>query len=45
VGRDLELTPRQNGAPLNFFVYPYVEVDDTPLSKDQIENRFKFVDL
>ena len=45
VGRDLELAPKQSGAPLNFFVYPYVEVDDTPLSKDQIENRFKFVDL
>ncbi|MBM3738096.1 MAG: transglutaminase domain-containing protein [Acidobacteria bacterium] len=24
-GRDLVLTPRQTGAPLNFFVYPYAE--------------------
>jgi transglutaminase-like putative cysteine protease len=26
VGRDLELSPKQEGAPLNYFVYPYVEV-------------------
>jgi len=25
-GRDLKLSPAQNGAPLNYFVYPYVEV-------------------
>jgi len=27
VGRDLTLNPPQAGAPLNYFVYPYVEVD------------------
>ena len=26
VGRDLKLSPPQAGAPLNYFVYPYVEV-------------------
>jgi transglutaminase-like putative cysteine protease len=26
-GRDVILTPRQQGAPLNYFVYPYVELD------------------
>ncbi len=26
VGRDLRLSPAQDGAPLNYFVYPYVEV-------------------
>ena len=25
-GRDLKLTPAQDGAPLNYFIYPYVEV-------------------
>lgn len=25
-GRDLDLSPKQDGAPLNYFVYPYVEV-------------------
>ncbi len=27
MGRDLRLNPPQEGAPLNYFVYPYVEVD------------------
>jgi hypothetical protein len=26
MGRDLELSPKQDGPPLNYFVYPYVEV-------------------
>jgi transglutaminase-like putative cysteine protease len=26
MGRDVELNPRQDGKPLNYFVYPYVEV-------------------
>jgi transglutaminase-like putative cysteine protease len=26
-GRDLKLAPAQDGAPLNYFVYPYVEID------------------
>jgi hypothetical protein len=25
-GRDLKLEPAQNGPPLNYFVYPYVEI-------------------
>jgi transglutaminase-like putative cysteine protease len=29
-GRDLVLAPRQKGEPLNYFVYPYVEVDGKP---------------
>ena len=27
IGRDLRLKPAQDGKPLNYFVYPYVEVD------------------
>jgi transglutaminase-like putative cysteine protease len=27
MGRDLRLSPPQDGKPLNYFVYPYVEVD------------------
>lgn len=27
MGRDLRLNPRQAGKPLNYFVYPYVELD------------------
>ncbi len=42
-GRDLELTPRQAGAPLNYFVYPYVEVDDKEFSN--VNNHFSFADV
>ncbi len=31
VGRDIVLNPRQAGAPLNTFGYPYAEVDGAPL--------------
>ena len=27
MGRDLQLSPPQDGKPLNYFVYPYIEVD------------------
>ena len=27
MGRDLRLNPPQDGKPLNYFVYPYIEVD------------------
>lgn len=30
-GRDLVLNPRQDGSPLNYFMYPYAEVDSKPL--------------
>jgi transglutaminase-like putative cysteine protease len=33
IGRDLLLSPRQAGPPLNYFVYPYVEVDGQPYAK------------
>ncbi|VAW13423.1 hypothetical protein MNBD_BACTEROID05-565, partial [hydrothermal vent metagenome] len=26
-GRDIVLNPKQSGDPLNYFVYPYAEVD------------------
>jgi len=31
-GRDLVLTPPQQSAPLNYFIYPYAEVDGAPVS-------------
>ncbi|HLY60437.1 MAG TPA: transglutaminase domain-containing protein [Terriglobia bacterium] len=40
IGRDLELAPRQDGPPLNYFVYPYVEVDGKPY--DALEKKFAF---
>ncbi len=30
-GRDLKLTPRQAADPLNYFIYPYAEVDGKPV--------------
>jgi transglutaminase-like putative cysteine protease len=42
VGRDLELNPKQEGAPLNYFVYPYVEVEGKEY-KD-VANAFSFSD-
>lgn len=43
-GRDLVLDPPQAGAPLNFFIYPYVEVDGKPLDGG-VEKKFAFKDL
>ncbi|GAB4364695.1 MAG: transglutaminase family protein [Deltaproteobacteria bacterium] len=33
-GRDLVLNPPQEGGPLNYFMYPYAEVDGVPLNED-----------
>jgi transglutaminase-like putative cysteine protease len=41
-GRHLTLVPAQRGAPLNFFVYPYAEVDGRP--HDSIDHKFTFTD-
>ena len=40
IGRDLALEPKQDGPPVNYFVYPYVEVDGQPY--DKIEKKFSF---
>ena len=39
-GRDITLVPKQDGPPLNYFVYPYVEVDGRPY--DKLEKQFSF---
>jgi transglutaminase-like putative cysteine protease len=44
-GRDIELVPRQGGPPLNFFVYPYVEVDGKSYPADKVRKKFSFKDL
>jgi transglutaminase-like putative cysteine protease len=31
-GRDLTLSPKQGGSPLNYFVHPYAEVDGKPFA-------------
>jgi len=40
VGRDLNLSPQQKAAPVNFLVYPYVEVEGVPHSEFRKEFRF-----
>lgn len=44
-GRDLNLVPQQQGDPLNFFVYPYVEVDGQPWPREKIKLQFRYQDL
>jgi transglutaminase-like putative cysteine protease len=43
-GRDLELSPKQDGEPLNFFVYPYVEVGGKAYPQDKIVRKFMYED-
>ena len=41
-GRHLKLNPTQQGPPLNFFVYPYAELDGRPF--EAIDRKFTFTD-
>jgi transglutaminase-like putative cysteine protease len=41
VGRDIRLDPPQQGEPLNYFVYPYAELDGKPFA---LESKFSFQD-
>ncbi len=44
-GRDLTLAPKQDGEPLNFFVYPYVEVGGKPYPADKVKRKFSYKDV
>ena len=39
-GRDVTLSPKQDGPSLNYFVYPYVEVDGEPYEK--VDKQFSY---
>nr|WP_262906091.1 transglutaminase domain-containing protein [Hymenobacter terricola] len=41
-GRDVELTPKQAGPPLNYFVYPYAEADGQPL---EVALNYEYSDI
>ena len=43
IGRDLILEPQQRGEPLNYFVYPYAEVDGKAFGS--VERSFAYHDL
>ncbi|RZK43291.1 MAG: transglutaminase domain-containing protein [Hymenobacter sp.] len=42
-GRDLTLTPKQAGPPLNYFVYPYAEADGKPV--ENVARTYTFEDV
>jgi transglutaminase-like putative cysteine protease len=42
LGRDLKLNPPQAGEPLNYFVYPYVEIGEKEYSK--VSHEFSFAE-
>jgi transglutaminase-like putative cysteine protease len=42
-GRDVTLSPKQDGPALNYFVYPYIEVDGKPYEK--LDKKFSFEEL
>jgi uncharacterized protein (TIGR03000 family) len=44
-GRDINLVPRQAGQPLNFFVYPYVEVEGKPYPAEKVQRKFSYKDV
>ena len=43
IGRDLSLNPKQRGEPLNYFIYPYVEVDGKAFTA--VDKSFSYRDL
>lgn len=42
-GRDITLSPKQDGPALNYFVYPYVELDGKPY--ERLDKQFSFEEL
>jgi transglutaminase-like putative cysteine protease len=40
-GRDVVLTPRQHGDPLNYFIYPYAEVDGKAVAATASEVSYR----
>jgi transglutaminase-like putative cysteine protease len=43
IGRDLMLNPKQSGDPLNYFIYPYAEVDGKTLAS--VDKSFSYRDV
>ncbi len=42
-GRDIILSPKQDGPPLNYFVYPYIETDGK--THEAVSKQFSFVEI
>src|SRR5262249_23091121 len=45
VGRDIDLVPKQQGKALNFFSYPYVEVEGKEHRKAKTDKKFRYKDV
>lgn len=43
-GRDIDLVPQQTGRPLNYFIYPHVEVAGQEYPQEKIVRSFSFQD-
>lgn len=41
-GRDIKLEPASEGGPLNYFVYPHVEVDGKPWPQEKVKLDFSY---
>lgn len=44
-GRDIDLEPKQSGPALNYFIYPYVELNGQPYPLEKIDRTFAYKDL
>jgi uncharacterized protein (TIGR03000 family) len=44
-GRDIDLVPRQAGPALNYFIYPYAEVEGKALPREQVKTSFSYSDV
>ena len=44
-GRDINLEPRQKGPALNYFIYPYVEVNGQAYPAEKVGRSFAYQDL
>jgi uncharacterized protein (TIGR03000 family) len=44
-GRDIDLEPRQQEASLNYFIYPYVEVEGQTYPQDKVTRSFAYQDM
>ncbi len=44
-GRDLVLEPKQDGPPLNYFIFPYVEVDQKPYPAENVISKMSFENI
>lgn len=43
-GRDITLVPQQDGPPLNYFIYPYVEVNGKPWPSENVKVQIRYKD-